>query len=266
VYQFPYSPGQTKITAEGKKILDVPSLGYNNHWTRNIIANRDGSKIYVSVGSGSNNAENGIDKEKNRANILEINPDGTGFRVFAYGLRNPVGMDWQPGTNILWTAVNERDNLGDDLVPDYMTSVKEGGFYGWPYAYFGANEDPRLAGQRPDLVAKTIVPDVNLGAHTASLGLAFYTKDAFPKRYKNGAFIGQHGSWNRSVFSGYKVVFVPFENGKPGTPEDFVTGFIADESKNEVYGRPVGVAVLPDGSLLVADDSGNTIWRIAANR
>ena len=264
VYQFPYSPGQTKITEAGKKILDVPALGYNNHWTRNIIANRDGSKIYVSVGSGSNVAENGIDKEMNRANILEINPDGSGFRVFAAGLRNPVGMDWQPGTNVLWTAVNERDNLGDDLVPDYMTSVKDGGFYGWPYAYFGANEDPRLKGQRPDLVAKTIVPDVNLGSHTASLGLAFYTKDAFPSRYKNGAFVGQHGSWNRSVFSGYKVVFVPFANGKPGKPEDFMTGFIADESKKEVYGKPVGVAVLPDGSLLVADDSGNIIWRVSA--
>ncbi|MDB5192114.1 MAG: glucose/sorbosone dehydrogenase-like protein, partial [Segetibacter sp.] len=237
VYQFPYTIGQTSITAEGKKILDLPALGYNNHWTRNLIASRDGSKIYVSVGSGSNNAEHGIEHEKNRANILEINPDGSGMRVFAAGLRNPVGMDWQPGTNILWTAVNERDNLGDDLVPDYMTSVKEGGFYGWPYAYFGPNEDPRMKGQRLDLVQKTLVPDVNLGPHTASLGLAFYTKNAFPKRYINGAFIGQHGSWNRSVFSGYKVVFVPFTNGKPGEPEDFVTGFIADESKNEVYGR-----------------------------
>jgi len=266
VYQFPYSTGQTKITDSGKKILDVPALGYNNHWTRNIIANKNGTKIYVSVGSGSNVAENGIDKEKNRANILEINPDGSGMRVFAAGLRNPVGMDWQPGTNILWTAVNERDGLGDDLVPDYMTSVKENGFYGWPYAYFGANEEPRLKGQRPDLVAKTIVPDVDLGPHTASLGLAFYTKNAFPERYRNGAFIGQHGSWNRSVFSGYKVVFVPFTNGKPGKPEDFVTGFIADESKNEVFGRPVAVAVLPDGSLLVADDSGNTIWRVTAKR
>ena len=241
VYRYPYTAGQTSIKDKGEKILDLPALGYNNHWTRNLIANRKGTKIYVSVGSGSNVAEHGIDKEKNRANILEINPDGSGLRVFAAGLRNPVGMDWQPGTNVLWTAVNERDNLGDELVPDYMTSVKDGGFYGWPYAYFGPNEDPRLAGQRPDLVAKSIVPDVNLGAHTASLGLAFYNKDAFPARYKSGAFIGQHGSWNRSVFSGYKVVFVPFKNGKPGKPEDFVTGFIANEDKNEVYGRPVGV-------------------------
>jgi glucose/arabinose dehydrogenase len=266
VYRFPYIAGQTSIKEKGEKILDLPALGYNNHWTRNLIANREGTKIYVTVGSGSNVAEHGIDKEKNRANILEINPDGSGFRVFASGLRNPVGMDWQPGTNILWTAVNERDNLGDELVPDYMTSVKDGGFYGWPYAYFGANEDPRLAGQRPDLVAKAIVPDVNLGAHTASLGLAFYTKDAFPVRYKNGAFIGQHGSWNRSVFSGYKVVFIPFKNGKAGKPEDFVTGFIANEAQNEVYGRPVGVAVLPDGSLLIADDSGNTIWLVKAKK
>ena len=266
VYQYPYTAGQTKIEVEGKKILNLPSLGYNNHWTRNIIANKEGTKIYVSVGSGSNNAEHGIDKETNRANILEINPDGTGLRVFASGLRNPVGMDWQPGTTILWTAVNERDNLGDDLVPDYMTSVKDGGFYGWPYAYFGSHEDPRLAGQRPDLVAKTIVPDVNLGAHTASLGLAFYTKDAFPAKYKNGAFIGQHGSWNRTVFSGYKVVFVPFVNGKAGKPEDFVTGFIADGSNKEVYGRPVGVAVLQDGSLLIVDDSSDIIWQVKANK
>jgi glucose/arabinose dehydrogenase len=266
VYVFPYKAGQTSIKEAGKKILELPSLGYNNHWTRNLLASRDGKKIYVSVGSGSNVAEHGIDHEKNRANILEINPDGTGMRVYASGLRNPVGMDWQPNTNILWTAVNERDNLGDDLVPDYATSVKEGGFYGWPYAYFGKHEDPRLKGQRTDLVAKTIVPDVDLGSHTASLGLAFYTNKSFPKKYLNGAFIGQHGSWNRSVFSGYKVVFIPFSNGKPGKPEDFVTGFIADESKNEVYGRPVGVTVLKDGSLLVADDSGNTVWRVSTKK
>ena len=266
VYRYPYTTGQTSMQEEGKKILDLPPLGYNNHWTRNLIANRAGTKIYVSVGSGSNDGEHGIDKEKNRANILEINPDGSGLRVFAYGLRNPVGMDWQPGTNILWTAVNERDDLGDELVPDYMTSVKDGGFYGWPFAYFGANEDPNYAGQHPDLVAKAIVPDVNLGAHTASLGLAFYTKNAFPSYYRNGAFVGQHGSWNRSTFAGYRVAFVPFKNGKPGKPEDFVTGFIADESRNQVYGRPVGVVVLPDGSLLIADDSGDTIWQVKARK
>ena len=189
--------------------------------------------MYVSTGSGSNNGENGMDKEVRRACIIEINPDGSGERIFADGIRNPVGMDWEPVTGALWTAVNERDHLGDELVPDYVTSVKEGGFYGWPYAYFGPNEDPRMKGQRPDLVAKTIVPDVPVGAHTASLGLAFYTKKVFPQKYHGGAFVGQHGSWNRFVFSGYKVVFIPFKNGKPGMPEDFLTGFIADEDKGK---------------------------------
>jgi glucose/arabinose dehydrogenase len=266
VYRYPYSPGQLHITGKGEKILNLPAGGYNNHWTRNLIANADGSKIYVSVGSGSNNAEHGMANETRRADILEINPDGSGERIFAAGIRNPVGMDWQPGTKTLWTAVNERDSLGDDLVPDYFTSVKDGAFYGWPYAYFGPHEDPRLKGQRPDLVAKTIAPDVPVGAHTASLGLAFYTKKAFPSKYRGGAFIGQHGSWNRSEFAGYKVIFVPFRNGKPGVPEDFLTGFIADASKNKVYGRPVGVIVLRDGSLLVADDAGNTIWRVSAEK
>lgn len=266
IIRYPYKAGQTKIEGEGQKILELPAGGYNNHWTRNLIANADGSKIYVSVGSGSNVAEHGIENEVRRANILEINPDGTGERVYAYGLRNPVGMDWQPGTNVLWTAVNERDELGDELVPDYMTSVKQGAFYGWPYSYFGQNPDPRRKGERDDLVKAAVLPDVPLGAHTASLGLAFYNKTAFPARYQNGAFIGQHGSWNRSTFSGYKVVFVPFTNGKPGKPEDFLTGFIADESKNEVYGKPVCTRVLPNGNLLVADDSGNTIWMVSANK
>lgn len=266
IFRYPYKTGDKQITAAPEKIMELPAGGYNNHWTRNIISNKQGTKLYVSVGSGSNVAEHGIDHEKRRANILEINPDGSGERIYAAGLRNPVGMDWQPGTQILWTAVNERDNLGDELVPDYMTSVKEGGFYGWPYAYFGANEDPRMKGERPDLVQKTLVPDVPLGAHTASLGLAFYTQKAFPIKYHNGAFIGQHGSWNRSEFSGYKVVFVPFKNGSAGEPEDFLTGFMADESNNEVYGRPVCVTVLNDGSLLVTDDSGNTIWRVSAGK
>ena len=266
VYRWPYKTGQLQISGKGEKIMDLPAGGYNNHWTRNLIANADGSKIYVSVGSGSNNAEHGMDHEARRADILEINPDGSDERVFAYGIRNPVGMAWQPGTKILWTAVNERDSLGDDLVPDYFTSVKEGAFYGWPYAYFGPHEDPRLKGQRPDLVAKTIVPDVSVGAHTASLGLAFYTGSSFPAKYHNGAFIGQHGSWNRSEFAGYRVIFVPFHDGRPGKPEDFLTGFMADESKNEAYGRPVGVIVLGDGSLLVADDAGNTVWRVSASK
>lgn len=263
VYRYLYKEGQLHITDKGEKILDLPAGGYNNHWTRNLLANADGSKIYVSVGSGSNNAEHGMDHETRRADILEINPDGSGERVYAAGIRNPVGMAWQPGTRVLWTAVNERDSLGDELVPDYFTSVKEGAFYGWPYAYFGPHEDPRLKGQRPDLVAKTVVPDVSVGPHTASLGLSFYTATAFPAHYHGGAFIGQHGSWNRSSFSGYRVIFVPFANGKAGVPEDFLTGFIANESTNEVYGRPVGVFTMPDGSLLVADDAGNTIWRVS---
>lgn len=263
LYRYPYKEGETKITSKGQKIVELPAGGYNNHWTRNLLANADGSKIYISVGSASNVADHGIDEEKRRANILEINPDGSGERVYASGLRNPVGMDWAPGTNVLWTAVNERDKLGDDLVPDYITSVKEGGFYGWPYAYFGQNEDPRRKGERPDLVAKTIVPDVPVGSHTASLGLAFYNKTQFPAKYCNGAFVGQHGSWNRSKLSGYKVVFVPIKNGKPaGKPEDFLTGFV--ESEKKVYGRPVDVTVMNDGSLLVNDDSGNVIWRVSA--
>jgi glucose/arabinose dehydrogenase len=266
VYRYHYTPGQTEITEKGEKILDVPAGGYNNHWTRNLLPDADGSKIYVTVGSSSNVAEHGIDNEIRRADILEINPDGTGERIFASGIRNPVGLAWEPVTHTLWTAVNERDNLGDDLVPDYLTSVKDGGFYGWPYAYYGPHPDPRMNGERPDLVQKTIVPDVNLGSHTASLGLAFYTKKLFPQKYQGGAFIGQHGSWNRSSFVGYKVVFVPFDNGKPGKPEDFLTGFIADESKNEVYGRPVGVFVLDDGSMLVADDGANVIWRVSVGK
>jgi glucose/arabinose dehydrogenase len=259
---YPYKPGQKGILETGKKILELPAGGYNNHWTRNIIASPDGKKIHVAVGSGSNVGENGMDKEIRRANILEINPDGSGEVIYASGLRNPVGMEFYPGSNTLWTAVNERDLLGDDLVPDYLTSVKRDGFYGWPYSYWGQHEDPRMKGQRTDLVKKTIVPDVDLGPHTASLGMAFYTQKVFPVKYHNGVFVGQHGSWNRSEFSGYKVVFVPFTNGKPGKPEDFLTGFIADKSKSRVYGRPVGVTVLKDGSLLVADDAANTIWQI----
>ncbi|MCB2406972.1 PQQ-dependent sugar dehydrogenase [Hymenobacter lucidus] len=265
VLRYAYTPGQTKITGPGQKILDLPAGGYNNHWTRNLLASADGAKIYISVGSGSNVGENGMDKEVRRANVLEINPDGTGEKIYAAGLRNPVGMAWAPGTNTLWTAVNERDELGDELVPDYLTSVQPGAFYGWPYAYFGTHEDPRRKGEAPDLVKKTVVPDVALGPHTASLGLAFYDQQRFPARYRSGAFIGQHGSWNRSSFSGYKVVFVPFAKGKPaGKMEDFVTGFVADEATKEVYGRPVGVTVLPDGAMLVADDAGNTVWRVSA--
>lgn len=263
--QFPYEEGQTRITAAGKKIVALPAGGYNNHWTRNIIANADGSKIYIAVGSGSNVGENGMEHEVRRAAILEVNADGSGERIYASGLRNPVGMDWAPDTQTLWTAVNERDGLGDELVPDYLTSVQEEGFYGWPYAYFGDHIDPR-PGEAPELVKKTIVPDVPLVAHSASLGLTFYDHEVFPEKYHDGAFIGQHGSWNRTELVGYKVVFIPFKDGEPaGEAEDFLTGFIKDKEKNEVYGRPVGITVLPDGSLLVMDDSADTIWRVAAD-
>lgn len=265
VLRFPYQPGETKLTGPGQKILSLPKGGYNNHWTRNLLADPAGAKIYVTVGSGSNVMEHGPGNEVRRANILQINPDGSGEKIYASGLRNPVGLAWAPGTTKLWTAVNERDELGDELVPDYLTSVKEGGFYGWPYSYYGQNVDPRRKDERPDLVQKAIVPDVPLGAHTASLGLAFYDQKAFPAKYQNGAFIGQHGSWNRSAFSGYKVVFVPFKNGQPaGKPEDFMTGFLAGGNSKDAYGRPVGVTTLPDGSLLVADDAGNKIWRVTA--
>lgn len=267
LYRYPYKEGDRKATGKGEKILELPAGGYNNHWTRNVISNAEGSKLYISVGSGSNVGEHGMENEVRRACILEINPDGSGEKLFASGLRNPVGMDWNPANNELWTAVNERDELGDDLVPDYITSVKRGGFYGWPYSYFGNHLDPRMEGQGKDLAAKAIVPDVPVGAHTASLGLAFYNKNAFPERYKNGAFVGQHGSWNRSKISGYKVLFVPFKDGKPsGKPEDFLTGFIENEADADVYGRPVAVTVMNDGSLLVNDDSGNTIWRVTANK
>jgi glucose/arabinose dehydrogenase len=265
IIRFPYHASDTAMTGNGMKIINLLAGGYNNHWTRNIITNPEQTKLFVSVGSSSNDAKDGMADEQLRANILEINPDGTGERVYASGLRNPCGMDWLPGTHTLWTTVNERDELGDDLVPDYTTAVKEGGFYGWPFCYFGKHVDPLHKGERPDLVAKAIVPDVSLGSHTASLGLVFYKGQQFPAKYHNGLFIGQHGSWNRSELAGYKVVFIPFKNGKPsGKPEDFLTGFIADAAHEQVYGRPVGVAVLPDGSMLVADDAGKTIWRVSA--
>lgn len=260
VVRFKYQRGDTELRGPGEEILDLPAGG---HWTRNLLASPDGSKIYVSVGSSSNVDESGADaKDPRRAAILQINPDGSDMQVFASGLRNPVGMAWNPVTNVLWTAVNERDRMGDTLVPDYITAVRYGVFYGWPYAYFGRHEDPRKKGERPDLVAKAVVPDYAVGAHTASLGLAFYTGSQFPRKYHNGAFIGQHGSWNRSRLVGYEVAFLPFEEGKPVGPlEDFLTGFI--KNATEVYGRPVGVTVMPDGSLLVADDGGGKLWRVS---
>ncbi|MBI4463437.1 MAG: sorbosone dehydrogenase family protein [Acidobacteria bacterium] len=261
--RYRYQKGQTRIQARGEKILELPPGG---HWTRNVIADLEGLKLYLSVGSGSNVDESGEDaKDPRRAAILQVNPDGKQMRVFASGLRNPVGMDWEPETKTLWTVVNERDGLGDELVPDYLTRVREGSFYGWPYSYFGQHEDPRKTGERPDLVSMAVLPDYALGSHVAPLGLTFYTGTTFPSHYHGGAFIGLHGSWNRSRFVGYKVVFIPFQNGRPSGPiQDFLTGFIADEEASEVYGRPVGVTVLPDGSLLVADDAGDKVWRISA--
>lgn len=259
LWRYPYTGTETKLTSKGEKIMDLPAGGYNNHWTRNLLLSADSSSIYVTVGSGSNVAEHGIENERRRANVLQVNLDGSGEKVFASGLRNPVGLAFEPVSGELWTAVNERDEMGDEMVPDYITSVKEGGFYGWPYAYWGKHPDPRLEGKREDLVNQSITPDFALGAHTASLGLVFSRSDKFEK----GAYVGQHGSWNRSEFIGYKVLFVPFEEGVPtGEHRDFLTGFIADPETNEVYGRPVALAFSKDGYMLVTDDAANCIWAI----
>ena len=258
--KLPYHDGDTTITAEPVTVVALPGGPRNHHWTKSLVASGDGSRLYVGVGSNSNVGENGMDEEAGRAAIWEIDPATGAHRVFASGLRNPVGMDWQPRSGALWVAVNERDELGSDLVPDYMTSVREGGFYGWPYSYYGQHVDTRPQPPRPDLVARAIKPDYALGPHTASLGLAFYDADAFPARYRGGAFVGQHGSWNRRPASGYKVIFVPFSNGMPaGEAEDVLTGFrIGDEA----FGRPVGVVVDEAGALLVADDVGGVVWRV----
>lgn len=263
IMRYPYTPGATEITASGTKLADLPGGPINHHWTKSLVANADDSKLYVGVGSNSNAAENGIEVEERRAAVLEIDRATGQSRVFASGLRNPVGMAWQPQSGALWVAVNERDELGDNLVPDYITSVQGGAFYGWPYSYYGGHVDERVTPQRPELVAKAVVPDYALGSHTASLGLTFYQGDAFPDHYRNGAFVGQHGSWNRSERSGYKVIFVPFADGRPsGAPEDVLTGFLDQDGK--ARGRPVGVAVDATGALLVADDVGNVIWRVGA--
>lgn len=265
VWRYPYQVGQMAIQGKGERITVLPAGKHNQHWTRNIIANKDGSKIYIAVGSGSNVAEDGIKAEFMKANILEMNPDGSELKVYAGGLRNPVGMDWAPGTNELWTVVNERDMLGDELVPDYLTSVKKGGFYGWPYVYFGDHDEPRVK-EKPPIADNTIVPDYALRSHTATLGLVFYDGSSFPEKYHEGAFIAQHGSWNRSTLVGYKVKFIPFSQGKPaGKAEDFLIGFIDNLDKEKVYGRPVGVVVTPDGALLVTDDVTGTIWRVSSN-
>ena len=261
--KFDYSPGATSLSGAGTKLADLPAGTINHHWTKNVIASRDGSKLYVTIGSNSNAAENGIDAEKDRAAILEVDAHSGATRVFASGLRNPNGLAWQPQTGALWVVVNERDELGDDLVPDYLTSVKEGAFYGWPYSYYGQHIDERVDPPRPDLVANAVIPDYALGSHVAALGLTFVTHEAMPQRFRNGALIGMHGSWNRKEPSGYKVVFVSFENGQPkGEIQDFLTGFLNDDG--EAFGRPVGVVIDARGAVLVADDVGNCVWRVAA--
>jgi glucose/arabinose dehydrogenase len=261
VLRFPYKEGATEILDKGQLVAPLPGGPLNHHWTKNIIASKDGSKLYATTGSNSNVAENGIENEENRAAILEIDLASGKTRVFASGLRNPNGLAWHPQTGALWTVVNERDLIGSDLVPDYLTSVKDGGFYGWPYSYYGKHVDTRVKPARPDLVAKAIAPDYALGAHVAALGLAFYDGALLPEQYRHGAIVGNHGSWNRRPHAGYNVVFVPFKDGMPsGKPVELLTGFINGEG--EAYGRPVGVAVDKKGAVLVADDVGNVIWRV----
>lgn len=265
IVRFPYKDGETKITAAGTTLTELPGGPIDHHWTKSLTANADGSLLYVGIGSNSNITENGMEAEKDRADIWEVDRATGRHRIFASGLRNPNGLTWEPETKALWTVVNERDELGPDLVPDYMTSVKDGAFYGWPYSYYGQHVDPRVMPQRPDLVAKAIPPDYALSSHVAPLGLAFYTATNLPEKYRGGAFIGEHGSWDRPKLNGYKVAFVPFSGGHPsGKAEDFVTGFLDD--KDNARGRPVGLAVDKTGALLVADDVGNTVWRVSATK
>jgi glucose/arabinose dehydrogenase len=263
VLRFPYRPGETRITAPGVKLCDLPAGPIDHHWTKSLTASPDGAKLYVGVGSNSNITENGMQAEAGRASIWEIDRTTGAHREFATGLRNPTGVAFEPMTRMLWTVVNERDELGPDLVPDYLTSVRDGGFYGWPYSYWGAHLDPRVRPKRPDLVARAIVPDYSLSSHVAPLGVVFYTAADLPARYRGGAFISEHGSWNRDPFSGYKVVYVPFAAGRPAGPaQDVVTGFLTAEG--EARGRPVGLAVDAHGGLLIADDAGDTVWRVTA--
>jgi glucose/arabinose dehydrogenase len=262
---FNYAPGQTSITGQPTKVVDLPGGTLNHHWTKNVIASKDGTKLYVTVGSNSNVGENGLDKEEGRAAIWEVDPATGSHRIFASGLRNPNGMDWEPHTGALWTAVNERDEIGSDLVPDYVTSVKDGAFYGWPFSYYGQHVDVRVTPQNPELVAKAIAPDFAVGPHTASLGLVFADGKSLPAPFTEGLIIGQHGSWNRKPHSGYKVLFVPFKDGKPsGTPVDLLSGFLNSDEKAQ--GRPVGVVNDNNGGVLVADDVGNKIWRVTATK
>ena len=264
IVRFPYTPGEDRISAPGVEVTELPGRTRNHHWTKSLIASTDGTRLYAGVGSNSNIAERGMEAEVDRAAILELDLRSGTRRVFASGLRNPVGLAWEPDSGALWVSVNERDELGSDLVPDYMTSVRDGGFYGWPYSYFGQHVDERVQPQRPDLVAQALVPDYALGPHTASLGLASSQDTSLPEQFRNGMFVGQHGSWNRRPHSGYKVIFVPFTAGKPsGPPVDVLTGFLSEDG-NVAYGRPVGVALDKQGALLVADDVGNVIWRVTA--
>lgn len=261
--RFHYETGDTAIKSEPMKVIDLPGGTLNHHWTKNVIASKDGSKLYVTVGSNSNVGENGLDKEEGRAAIWEVDRATGNHRIFASGLRNPNGMGWEPNSGALWTSVNERDEIGSDLVPDYITSVKDGAFYGWPFSYYGQHVDVRVEPQNPDLVAKAIAPDYAVGPHTASLGFTFADGSKLPAPFTNGAFVGQHGSWNRKPHSGYKVIFVPFTAGKPaGAPVDVLTGFL-DKDENAL-GRPVGVVIDQQGDLLVADDVGNKVWRVSA--
>jgi glucose/arabinose dehydrogenase len=263
--RFNYEAGATEIKSQPIKVVDPPGGTLNHHWTKNVIASKDGSKLYVTVGSNSNVGENGLDKEEGRAAIWEVDRATGNHRIFASGIRNPNGLAWEPTSGALWTAVNERDEIGSDLVPDYITSVKDGGFYGWPFSYYGQHVDARVSPQNPDLVAKAIAPDYAVGPHTASLGLSFAEGNTLPAQFKEGAFIGQHGSWNRKPHSGYKVIFVPFTGGKPsGKPVDVLTGFL-DKDENAL-GRPVGVVIDQQGGLLVADDVGNKVWRVSATK
>jgi glucose/arabinose dehydrogenase len=265
IVRFDYTPGATALAGAGTRVVDLPAGRRNHHWTKNVVASADGTRLYASVGSNSNVAEHGIQEEEGRAAIWEIDPATGSHRVFASGLRNPVGMAWERESGSLWAAVNERDELGSDLVPDYMTSVQDGGFYGWPYSYYGAHVDRRVKPPRPDLVAQALVPDYALGPHTASLGLACSRGTTLPARFAEGMFVGQHGSWNRKPRSGYRVIFVPFDDGKPsGPPLEVLTGFV--DAKGGAMGRPVGVALDRGGALLVADDVGNTVWRVSAAR
>ena len=265
VMKFPYTEGDLRIKAPGLKVLELPAGPINRHWTKNLIASTDGSKLYVTVGSNSNVGERGLEAEADRAAIWEVDAKNGSHRIFASGLRNPNGMAWEPASGALWTVVNERDEIGSDLVPDYMTSVRDGAFYGWPFSYYGQHVDERVKPPQPEMVAKAIAPDYALGPHTASLGLVSSLGTTLPAPFSSGMFIGQHGSWNRRPYSGYKVVFVPFAAGKPaGAPLDVLTGFLSEEGA--AYGRPVGVVIDRQGALLVADDVGNVVWRVTALR